>query len=385
MALLHPTTAWVVEPDHAQEVTAPAYDSLTRSERRAFAQLNPRSFLNVTMVSGGQLRTGRAALDALIEEGAFVEPARPSFWLYRLRQDGHSQTAVVGDVEIEDYTAGTIRPHELTSPEGEERLVRYFDRVGINSSPVCLAYRPISVIDEVVAEGTKGRPSVYFTTEGGLEQSVWPIEDETVGTLADAFRSAGSMYITDGHHRSAAAARAVAQGVTGTERLLVALFPADQLKVHDFRRVLYPLDGDRHQLFSSLGGRLDLSEVTGPSDATPTVEGVVAVVTEGRWFKAELPPTPSGRLSASLGVHRLHAAVIDPLLAGGRRARLRYVRGTGPLEDLAEMAKGGIGFAAHPPTMSQVMEISDAGDVMPVKSTYFHPKARSGVFVVFRK
>ena len=399
MAFIHPFEGYLVAARWAGAVVAPPYDSLTPEERRRHADAHPESYLNA-MRSADDFVPGHApGLPALHEEnvrflrahvgnGRFV--ARPRCVLvYRLACGGHVQRGVVAEMPIDAYLDGRIRRHEFTRVAREDALAEYIDRVRTASSPVSLAYRSDGGIRSLLDTATEDRPAVSHTTEDGVEHDIWVLEGADAHALIDAFGSVSTAYLTDGHHRCAATARFSTAGAD--VRLLVVLFPDDELRILPYHRVVRDLGGhSADSLLARLAERFVVEPL--PDDdldaARPRKRGEFAVHVDGRWYRFRLaddearPSEPAAAIDAAI----LQAQIIGPLIGitdPRDDERLGYVSGAGGLDSLRRACSEGwrAGFALHPTSMEELVAVADAGQVMPPKSTWFDPKPRSGFFI----
>ena len=398
VAFIHPFEGYLVAARWAGAVVAPLYDPMTPEERRRHAETHPESYLNA-MRSAEDFVSGHAPglpalhaenvrfLRAHVDNGRFV--ARPSCVLvYRLASGGHVQRGVVAEMPIDAYLDGRIRRHEFTRVAREDALAEYIDRVRTASSPVSLAYRSDDGIRDLLDTATEDRPTVSHTTEDGVEHDIWVLEGADAKSLIDAFGSVSTAYLTDGHHRCAATARFSTAGAE--VRLLVVLFPDDELRILPFHRVVRDLG--EHSTDSFLAGLAESFTVEplpggDPDAAQPRARGEFAVHVDDRWFRFRLPgeearpSDPAGAIDAAI----LQARVIGPLLGitdPRDDERLDYVAGAGGLAQLERACREGwrAAFALHPTSMDELVAVADAGAVMPPKSTWFDPKPRSGFF-----
>ena len=398
MAFIHPFEGYLVAAEWAGAVVAPLYDSLTPEERRRYADSHPVNYLNA-MRSVEEYASGSTpGLSALlernarfvrryVEEGTFVAQP-PCVFVYRLASHGHVQRGVVAEMPIGAYLDGRIRRHEFTRVARENALAQYIDHVRTASSPVSLAYRADEAIRNRLDAATRVRPSVSHTTEDGVEHDIWVLDGADAHSLIDAFEVVSTAYLTDGHHRCAATARFSTAGADA--RLLVVLFPDDELRILPYHRVVRDLGAHSTESFLA---RLRESFIVEPlpggeSDAArPRTRGEFAFHVDGRWFRFRLPddrarpPGPADAIDAAI----LQARVIGPLLDivdPRDDDRLGYVAGPGGLEQLERACRKGwhAAFALYPTSMDELVAVADAGQVMPPKSTWFDPKPRSGFF-----
>ena len=402
---LHPFRALRPPPAIAGEVAAVPYDVVNREEAAALAAGNPSSFLHVgrpdidlpadtDAYDARVYAQGRSALDAFLADGTLVRDAEPALYLYRLVMDGRQQVGIVGCVHVDDYENDLIRKHEKTRKDKEDDRTRHVLTLSAHAEPVFLAYRPVQAVDALVAEATSAAPLYDFTAPDGVRHSLWKVAP--ADALVRAFAAVPLSYVADGHHRSASAwragkeRRAANPGHTGDEEynwFLAVLFPSDQLHILPYNRLVKDLNGLTPEQFrAKLGG---LGRVERTTDPVPPVAGSFCVYLPGGWWRVTIDPAtidardPIGSLDVSL----LQERVLTPLLGVGdprTDKRIDFVggiRGTGELERRVDSGEMAVGFSMHPTTMDQLLAVSDAGAIMPPKSTWFEPKLRSGLLV----
>ena len=399
MAFIHLFEGHLVAPEWAGAVVAPLYDSLTPEERRQYADRHPENYLNAMRTSDEYASIDAPDLSALlkrnarfvrryIEAGRFV--AQPScVFVYRLAGGGHVQRGVVAEMSFNAYLDGRIKRHEFTRVAREDALAQYIDQVRTASVPVSLGYRADERIEALLDSATRGTPAISLTTEDGVEHDIWVVGDADAGAFVDAFESIPSAYLTDGHHRCAATARFSTAGAEA--RLLVVLFPDEELRILPYHRVVRDLGGQTAESFlARLSERFEVEPLPdGDTNAAqPRSRGEFAVHVDGRWYRFRLagdearPPEPAGAIDAAI----LQARVIGPLLGISdprNDERLGYVAGTDGLDSLERACREGwrAAFALHPTSMAELVAVADAGQVMPPKSTWFDPKPRAGFFM----
>jgi uncharacterized protein (DUF1015 family) len=403
---LNPFRAVRPRPDLAAQVAAVPYDVVNRAEAAELARGNPHSFLHVGRsdidlpmevdpYDPRIYRRAREALDELLAGGTLRQDSRPGLFLYRQVMDGRTQTGVVGCVHVDDYERDLIRKHEKTRPDKEDDRTRHVLTLNANAEPVFLTYRGRSDIDELVAGIVSASPPLYdFTAPDGVRHTVWAVPD--AGALARAFGAVPHAYVADGHHRSASAWRAGKElraknpSHRGDEEynwFLAVLFPADQLRILPYNRLVRDLKSQTPQQVLGRLGRL--GKLAPTTEATPDRTGVFCVYLDHRWHRLELDPAGIDRSDpiASLDVSLLQERVLSPILGiGDPRTDKRIdfvggIRGTAELERRVDSGEMAIAFSLYPTTLDQLMAVSDAGHVMPPKSTWFEPKLRSGLFV----
>ena len=402
---LNPFRALRPTPELAPHVAAVPYDVVSRAEAAELARGNRYSFLHVGRSDidlpedldphDPRVYTGaRGALDRFVAEGILLREESPSLYLYRQVMDGRAQTGVVGCVHIDDYERDLIRKHEKTRPDKEDDRTRHVLTLGANAEPVFLTYRGLSEIDRLSEPVLRTAPLYDFTALDGVRHAVWRIPDP--GPFVEAFRRVPHAYVADGHHRSASAWRAgkefraragTAEAGGEYDWFLAVLFPADQLRILPYNRVVRDLNGlEASELLRCLS---QVGRVTATDDPTPPRPGTFCVYLRGEWYRLELPEAGIDRRDpiGSLDVSLLQDRVLAPILGiGDPRTDTRIdfiggIRGTAEIERRVDSGEMAIGFSLYPTSLEQLMAVSDAGQVMPPKSTWFEPKLRSGLFV----
>jgi uncharacterized protein (DUF1015 family) len=394
-------------PEHAARVACVPYDVVTTAEARALADGNGLSFLHVVRAEidlppsiraddSSVYDAAAAKLCRLESEGVLVREPRPVMYVYRLETGGHAQTGVVGAVSVGDREREVIREHELTRKDKEDDRLWHIERCGAYAEPVYLMHRPSPEISSAVAGVTSGAALFDFAAADGVRHTLWTVSDEpTLGCLAAGFAAMPAFYVADGHHRTAAAvrhARAGRQGERGgksgasREFFPAVIFPEDELRVLGYHRVVLELNGQTPRtLLDGICGRFS---VTVPAEPERAARGAIGMFFEGEWHMLR-PKTGTFDASdpvASLDISILQQNLLAPLLgiADPRTdPRIDFVSGArGPREIERRCREDArVGFLVAPITAGQVMKVSDAGGIMPPKSTWFDPKPRSGLFV----
>jgi uncharacterized protein (DUF1015 family) len=406
VAKIHPFPALRPPPDRAAAVASVPYDVIDTEEARALAQGKPLSFLHVIrpeidlpkdidIHADAVYAKGRENLEKAIREVPFTEDP-PSLYVYRLRMGGRDQTGVVGCCSVDEYDQDKIRKHERTRPDKEDDRTRHVVEMQCQAEPIFLAYRDREEIDRLVARTMEAPPLYDFTAEDGVGHTLWRVGDATA--LAEAFTKVPLLYVADGHHRSASASRARAHfkeknpAHTGQEeynRVLATVFPAGQLQILPYNRLVTDLNGRSVlEFLKVLGERFPLSPDAPPQPARHGDFTVcVAHDTGVRWYGFHIPTSDSASVIAALDVSLLQNEVLGPLLAiddPRQSKRIDFVggiRGTGELEKRVREGRAAAAFALHPTSLDELMAVADAGEIMPPKSTWFEPKLRSGLFV----
>lgn len=406
MTEIHAFSPFVVAAAHAPAVVSPAYDSMTPDERLRFRQSHPENYINVMRTTEDFPEGERpseqqvtdeniAQLAALRSKGAFQQCSIEGLFIYQLEVQGHVQTGVVAEIPISEYGDGSVRKHEETRKEHELRLVRYLNEVGASSSPVCLAYEARAGIDRIIEEQVRSQPFLDFDLPDGIHQRLWQISDpQTIDVLKAEFCEVKATYLTDGHHRAASTLRHAAgrhaegQGSGPWDFLLVVLFPANQLRVLPFNRCVRDLGSiSVTDFMAKVEASFNVVSVPVHEDSLPAQHGEFLMLLDDRAFRLTRrvdygDRSPVKNLDVSYLQDHLLTSILGIEDARGD-SRLDYVTGDSGLEGLKQRQDKGwrLGFACYPTSMSELMAVADAGEVMPPKSTCFDPKPRSGLFL----
>ncbi len=401
MAFISPFRALRPTPAVAARVAAVPYDVVNTDEARQLADRNPLSFLHVSRAEIG-LPTGvdpyadevyaaaKRNFDRLISEAPLVVEDEPKLYFYRLRTGDHVQTGLAAGYSVQEYEADIIKKHEKTRPDKESDRTRHMLELRAQTGPVFLTYPANEQIDAVAARVTADRPLVDFTASDDVQHSIWPVPGGDVTALTDAFRRIPFLYIADGHHRAASAARARREladsgGLHQADTFLAVAFPHDQVKVLPYNRIVKDLNRRRPgELLEALSATHRVT--AGP--AAPARPGEVSMFLAGQWHivvlnRREGGPSPSDTLDVSL----LQEQILTPLLGIGDPrvdTRIDFIggaRGTGALEHAVGSGRAAVAFSMYPVSVADLMAISDAGEIMPPKSTWFEPKLRDGLLI----
>ena len=398
--LIMPFRALRPAAGHAAEVLAPPYDVLTSAEARQRAKDKPWSFLHISKPEidldpntdpYDRAVYAKAAenLDRMVAAGVLVLDARPRYYVYRLAWHDRVQTGLAAAASIADYETNRIRKHELTTPVKEDDRVRQIEAINAQTGPVMIAYPDAPAIDAMLAKATAGPPTTDVTADDGVRHQMWMIEDEaTIAALTRAFDALPAIYIADGHHRSAAAARVAnaRKGKPGAHgQFLAVIFPHHQMTILDYNRVVKDLNGrNPEQLLAELRKNFSVEESSKP--VRPARSAEFGMFADGRWYKLTLrpelvPSDPIGRLPVTL----LARNVLEPLFGiTDQRTdkRIDFVGGARGLEGLERRVASGemaAAFALYPTQMTDLMAVADSGGIMPPKSTWFEPKLADGM------
>lgn len=396
-------------PEHAAEVAALPYDVFDRAEAAAYVAGHPLSFLNIDrpetqfdpehdMYAPEVYARGAELLRERIEDGTFVEDKNLAYYIYQLAWEGRVQTGIACVCAVDDYEQGVIKRHELTREDKERDRIEHIEALGCQTGPIFLTYRDQPVLNMIVGAAKTSTPLYDFIDEAGVRQTVWEVaRRDAVDALHAMLGQIPCAYIADGHHRAASAVKvaqrmreqAKAEGTyTGKEPFnyfLSVLFPASQLTILPYNRVVADRNGlDTHELLEALSGTgFGIIEATGPVE--PSERGVFGMFTDGTWYELHGDMRDAVSAVASLDVSILQDHILAPILGiddprtDPRISFVGGIRGTDELE--ARTGKNGIAFTLCATGIDQLLTIADAGEVMPPKSTWFEPKLRSGLFI----
>jgi len=402
--LIRPFRGLRPAPGRAADVAAPPYDVLNADEARERAAGRPFSFLHVSrpeidLPAGTDpyapevYTKGAENLRRMIETGVLVRDSAPALYAYRLRMGAHEQTGLVCVASVADYDSNRIRKHEFTRPKKEDDRVRQITALNAQTGPVLLAYQSHADIASILQSVTASAPESVVTAADGIEHTVWAIGDDTAITrLVGLFDAMPSLYIADGHHRSAAASRVAATmrgdktpGSEDYEYFLCVAFPHDEMQILDYNRVVRDLNGLTAQEVLSRATE-GFTVESNDGQVRPASPGEFGLYLDGAWHRLRIRPDrvpgdPVGRLDVSL----LQDNLIGPLFnIGDPRTDDRVdfvggIRGLGELERRVDSGEMAAAVALFPTRMEDLMAVADAGEVMPPKSTWFEPKLADGL------
>jgi uncharacterized protein (DUF1015 family) len=402
MAEIKPFAALRPKPELAARICELPYDVMSSAEAREIAAGNPLSFLHVSkpeidLPEGTDLYApevyarGRENFKKMIADGALRVDAQPCFYVYRQIMGKHSQAGLVAAASCEDYLKGVIKKHELTRVDKEDDRMRHIEALNSQTGPVFLTYRASATLDGVVNTQMAEPPDIDFTAQDGVRHTSWVIGDaKTTQFIQDEFARIPFLYICDGHHRSAAAARVYQsrKGAGQSGQFLAVIFPHNQMQILPYNRVLKDLNGlTPAQLLEKLDGIFIIKPH--PAGAvTPARKHELGLFLAGQWhtlsFRPQFAATkdPIERLDVTL----LQKLVLAPLFGiddPRTSKRINFVggiRGTAELEKLVGSGEYACAFSMFPTGIEDLMEIADAGGIMPPKSTWFEPKLRDAMF-----
>jgi len=409
MVRIRPFRAFRPAEDVVDQVAALPYDVMTSDEARVMVKDKPLSFLHIdrgeiSLPEGTDphapevYEKAKEVLEKHIADGVFIQEETPRFYVYRLTMDGRTQTGLVCCASTIDYDAGVIKKHELTRADKEEDRVRHVDTLDANTGPIFLACRLSEKFAALLDKTVSGKTLYDFTAEDGARHEVWLVDEEENANVISIFDGMDALYIADGHHRCASAARVGKlrreQNPGGAEDeeynfFLCVVFPEEQLKILDYNRVVTDLNGlTQDEFLDKLRENfaVDLHEGEGPS--RPGGKHQFGMYLGGAWYLLTAKPgvVDDGDPVARLDVSVLQDLVLAPILgiADPRTdERIDFIGGIRGLSELKRRVNLDmeVAFAMYATSMEDLFDIADAGLIMPPKSTWFEPKLRSGLFI----
>jgi len=406
VALVRPFHALRPEPESAAAVTAVPYDVVSRSEAFDLAAGNPLSFLHVSraeidldpgtdaydeavyQAAADNLETLRAEAPLVVEETA-------SLYFYRLRDGSHEQTGLAGCYSVDEYDRGVIKKHERTRADKEDDRTRHMLALGAQTGIVFLTYRAAVDVDAVRDRACQREALFDITAPDGVRHTLWRLTDADQRAVVEAFGRIPRLYIADGHHRIASAARARTQlapancGNSAAEAcyFLAVAFPDSETRILPYNRAVADLAGlTRDQFLDALKARFPVRSIGEPVPP----KGQVAMYLDGQWHAVEISSGPSESANdvvAGLDVARLQDQILAPILmvadvrTDPRMVFVGGVRGTIALEKLVDSGAAAVAFSLAAVTTDELLNVSDADAIMPPKSTWFEPKLRDGLLI----
>ncbi len=401
MISISPFTALRPEPQFAKQVASRPYDVLNSKEAKIEAEGNPYSFLHITkseidlpantdVHSKEVYEKAKENLDAFISRPVLFSENKPCYYIYQLTMNEKTQTGLVCCSSVEDYEAGLIKKHEFTRPEKELDRINHIKTTGAQTGNVFLAFRDIDELNEIMSKWKSEKSPVYnFTANDGIQHTVWVISDEKViDRITEIFRTdVECTYIADGHHRVASAAKVKYHLADNEEAgyFLSTLFPASELQIMDYNRVVKDLNGfTEAEILSKLNNDFSVEKVSGAY--SPEAIHNFGMYLNGQWYKlTALEGTFSTDPIGILDVTILQNNLLQPILGiHDQRTDTRIdfiggIRGLSELEKRVDEEGWAIAFSLYPVSIQQLFDIADTNNVMPPKSTWFEPKLRDGL------
>ncbi len=407
MATIRPFAALRPPKQYAEQVSCLPYDVMNHAEACAMAAGNASSFLHICRAD---IDTSEAAihdeityqksrenLETFIRKGFLVRENAPAYYIYRQMMWGRVQTGIVGCASVDEYLDGTIKKHELTRKEKELDRINHFDACSTQTEPVFLAYRKHEGIATAIREWIKfHKPEYDFTSDDGVTHLLWPVtDDEVIASIRKGFEEVPTLYIADGHHRTASSAAVSAKrrqqhpDYTGEEEynyLMAVTFSDEDLFIMDYNRVVADLNGlTAQQFLQTVGEQFTVTPAKPGAPYAPKSKHEFGMYLNNTWYAIT---AKEGSFDANHPIDSLDCAILQsnllaPILGiNDPRTdnRIDFVGGIRGLEELERRTGEGVAFSLYPVTMADLFHVADSGEIMPPKSTWFEPKLRSGLF-----
>lgn len=408
MAILKPFKAVRPTPEYAEKVGALPYDVMNSDEAREMVKDNPYSFLHVDkaeidlplgtdLYSDEVYNKASENLKKLQENEICKEDEKPMLYIYRQIMNGRAQTGIVACTAVDDYINNVIKKHEFTRADKEKDRIRHVDTCNANTGPIFLTHRENKTVSEITESWKKSHTPVYdFESSDNVRQTVWVVDDEAIiDSLVNEFKNIPSLYIADGHHRAASAVRVGQMRRNGEydknaefNFFLSVIFPCDELKIMDYNRVIADLNGlSENEFLEKISDKFDV-ELVGDTAFSPKERHTFGMYLGNKWYKLTAKnefvneSDPVLCLDVSILQNNLIAPVLD-IIDPRTDERIDFVGGIRGLSELERRVNNGmkLAFSMCPTSLEELMDIADAGEVMPPKSTWFEPKLLSGLFI----
>ena len=412
MAIIRPFKALRPTEKNAHLVSSVPYDVVNREEAKEMVGENNLSFLKITRseidldnslsaYSPEVYQKAKSNLEKLINEAPLITEDSNRFYLYRLEMDGRSQVGIGAVFSVDDYDNNVILKHEKTRKEKEDDRTNHIVTTGAQTGVVFLTYRGVDTVNNVVNKTMLDEKPVYdFTSVDDVKHTVWLLPESQNEFLISEFSKVKNLYIADGHHRAASAGRARAEkmkanpGHNGDEEynyFIAVLFPAEQLKILPYNRVVVGLNGKSKDEFLNEVNEKFTIEQTDKKE--PSEKRTYGMYIDKQWYSLKPKDSISASLSLSNSIgDTLDVSILQDFLLNAvldiddprTNKRIHFIggiRGTKELEKLVDSGKAAVAFSLYPVSLDDLMNISDAGEIMPPKSTWFEPKLRDGLLV----
>ncbi|OAN61892.1 hypothetical protein A8B79_05580 [Balneola sp. EhC07] len=398
MAVVKSFKAWRPKPESAKNIISVPYDVINTDEARELARNKPDSFLHVIrpeidlpesmdIHAEEVYQKGAENLSKLLDSEHFVQEEKDALYVYKLNWRGRSQSGIFGCVSVAEYDNEIILKHELTRPDKEDDRTKHIITQQAHAEPVMITFDDTAGISEMMESVSKGKPLYQITIED-VEHLIWKVDNSA--EFDSAFSKIKNLYIADGHHRCASASRTAAQmkkqnpNHTGEEEynyFPAVVFPMQQMEILSYNRIVYSTPDN---FLSVLKDKFELTQTT---NSEPENKGDICVYLDGSWYSLSLPESNRSDVASSLDVARLQEHLLEPLLgiSDQRTDKNLFfvggIRGTNELEKLVNSGKADMAISMYPTNIRELVDVSDAGLLMPPKSTWFEPKLRSGFLI----
>ncbi|HMB97513.1 MAG TPA: DUF1015 family protein [Balneolaceae bacterium] len=400
MATIQPFKGWLPKPEHADEIACVPYDVISTEEANELAKGKPNSYLHVirpeidlpegTPFNDDRVyKKGAENLKSLLQSGLFEQDEKPAVYIYQMETENHTQTGVFTCASVQDYDDDTILKHELTRPDKEDDRTKHILTQEAHAEPVMLTFRDSEDVSFQIEKITLTNPPfIEHEGDGGVVHRIW--KTYTTADFVKGFSEIEHLYIADGHHRCKSASRAAEQlrneqnvfpGEAEFEYFPVVIFPMSQMKILPYNRVIKSVSEKK---FNEIEKKFNLTQT---DQKSPAKKGYISIYYSGKWWSMALPEASSQSISSSLDVARLQDGFLSPEF-GIENPRtdknisfVGGIRGTKELEKLVDAGKYDLAISMYPTDIQELLDVSDAGELMPPKSTWFEPKIKSGLIV----
>lgn len=400
MAVLKAFRAWRPNPNSVEKTICVPYDVISTAEAREIAKRNSQKFINVirpevdlpssvSIFDEEVYQQGKKNLERILSSDEYLQEQESALYLYRLVMNGEEQTGIFGCVSVEDYDNDVILKHELTRPDKEDDRTKHIYTQKAHAEPVMITFESNNSINEIISNTKNTTKALYdLTTEDGIQHTLWKVENPS--ELSLLFSNIPSLYIADGHHRCASASRTTQmmkeenQNHTGEEEynfFPAVLFPMNEMQILPYNRIVFSIPDD---FLSTLKSHFNLKENVNP---LPDKKGDVSFYINETWYGLSLPESKNADVASSLDVARFQELILEPLLGIENQrtdSNIYFVggiKGTKELERIVDTGEAELSVSFYPTSIKELMDVSDAGQLMPPKSTWFEPKLRSGLLI----
>lgn len=399
MATIHPFKGWLPKAEKADEVSCPPYDVISTKEAKQLAKNKPDSFLhvirpeidlpeNTPFYADEVYEKGAENLKKLLKSDFFEQDNKPAIYIYQLSNPDHTQTGVFTCASVEDYDNDVILKHELTRPDKEDDRTRHIITQQAHAEPVMLTFEDTSDIEFLIDKTTLTQPPyLEHTSESGVVHRIW--KTYSTADFVESFAKIPNFYVADGHHRCKSASRVAEQmrklnssfpGESEFDYFPVVLFPMKQMKILPYNRVLKSVSAENITALKELG-------LSPSGQKSPQKKGEISIYYKETWWSLALPEPTNSDVVSDLDVARLQDHILKPIFGienPRTDKRINFVggiRGTGELEKLVNNGDYELAISMYPTSIQELVDVSDEGELMPPKSTWFEPKIKSGFII----
>ncbi|MCR9133957.1 MAG: DUF1015 family protein [bacterium] len=396
MAVLRPFKAWRPKAEFVKDIISVPYDVIETEEARVLAGDNEYSFLRVvrpeinlpasTSIYADEVyESGAKTLTKFLHSDKFTQEVESAIYVYQLIWNNKTITGLFGCVSVEDYDSGVILKHENTRPDKEDDRTKHLIAQNAHAEPVMMTFETNEELQQIIEQTTTTEPIFDLIDEQNVGHRIWQVKTDQSKAVSTLFEEIPHLYIADGHHRCASASRAAKEVVLSEypeARFFPAvLFPLDEVNILAYNRVIYQIPDD---FLDKLRSTFDLKATENPKPDNP---GTICIYLDGKWYKTDLPESKSTTVESQLDVARLQEFILEPLLGISDQRTDKNIsfvggiHGTDKLEELVNGQEAQMAISLYPTSIHELVNVSDAGALMPPKSTWFEPKLKSGFLI----